>query len=172
MDRRLTIRRLRREDAPQVQAFVRRLSPEARFRRFFAPVNELTERQLERVTTGSGPDDVSLAAFDDAGRIVGLAQYAVENGESAEFGVVVDDRLQRSGLGTRLIRELIEHAHARGLAALNGLVLYDNWPMLSLAAKLGFELWEDADPALTRVEKTLDSRRTKWTQMQYATASA
>jgi len=85
---------------------------------------------------------------------------------------VVDDRLQRSGLGTRLIRELIEHAHARGLAALNGLVLYDNWPMLSLAAKLGFELWEDADPALTRVEKTLDSRRTKWTQMQYATASA
>ena len=68
MDRRLTIRRLRREDAPQVQAFVRRLSPEARFRRFFAPVNELTERQLERVTTGSGPDDVSLAAFDDAGR--------------------------------------------------------------------------------------------------------
>jgi RimJ/RimL family protein N-acetyltransferase len=156
MDSRLTIRALHAEDAAQVQAFVRRLSPEARFKRFFAPINELTERQLERVTTGNGPDDVSLAAFDGAGRIVGLAQYAVEDGASAEFGVVVEDRLQRSGLGTRLIGELLERAHERGLAALNGLVLYDNWPMLNLAAKLGFQLWEDPDPSLMRVEKALE----------------
>lgn len=155
MESRPTIRELRAGDAPHVQAFVRRLSPESRFRRFFAPVNELTERQLERVTTGNGPDDVSLAAFDAAGCIVGLAQYALEEGASAEFGVVVDDRLQRSGLGTRLIAELLEHARERGLAALNGLVLYDNWPMLNLAAKLGFQLWEDPDPALMRVEKAL-----------------
>jgi len=155
MDRRPAIRELRREDAPQVQAFVRRLSPEARFKRFFAPINELTERQLERVTAGNGPDDVSLAAFDDAGRIVGLAQYAVEDGASAEFGVVVEDRLQRSGLGARLVGELLERAHECGLAALNGLVLYDNWPMLGLAAKLGFQLWEDPDPALMRVEKAI-----------------
>lgn len=150
------IRALRAGDAPQVQAFVRRLSPEARFKRFFAPLNELTERQLERVTTGNGPDDVSLAAFDAAGRIVGLAQYALEDGASAEFGVVVDDRLQRSGLGTRLVGRLLEHARERGLAALTGLVLVDNWPMLGLAAKLGFELWEEPDPALMRVEKALE----------------
>ena len=155
MDRRPAIRELRREDAPQVQAFVRRLSAESRLRRFFAPINELTERQLERVTTGNGPDDLSLAAFDGAGRIVGMAQYALEDGASAEFGVVVEDRLQRSGLGARLVGELLERARERGLAALNGLVLYDNWPMLGLAAKLGFRLWEDPDPALMRVEKAL-----------------
>ena len=155
MDRRLTIRELRAADAPQVQDFVRRLSPESRFKRFFAPINELTDRQLERVTAGNGPDHLSLAAFDGAGRIAGLAEYAVEDGAQAEFGLVVEDRLQRSGLGTRLIAELLERAHERGLAALNGLVLYDNWPMLSLAAKLGFELCEDPDPALMRVEKAL-----------------
>ena len=150
------IRELRAGDAPRVQAFVRRLSPEARLKRFFAPINELTARQLERVTTGNGPDDVSLGAFDAAGRIVGLAQYALEEGASAEFGVVVDDQLQRSGLGTRLVGQLLELARERGLAAMNGLVLHDNWPMLNLAAKLGFELWEDADPALMRVEKALE----------------
>jgi len=166
------IRELRLEDAPRVQAFVRRLSPESRRRRFFAPINELTPRALERATTGNGPDDLNLAAFDAAGRVVGLAQYAVEDGVSAEFGVVIDDALQRSGLGTRLVRRLLESARERGLDTLNGVVLYDNWPMLSLAAKLGFELWEDPDPALMRVEKTIDSRRTKWTDMQYATASA
>jgi acetyltransferase len=155
MDSRLTIRELRREDAPLVQAFVRRLSAESRRRRFFAPINELAPGQLERVTSGAGPNDLNLGAFDAAGRIVGLAQYAAEDGESAEFGVVVDDALQRSGLGTRLMRRLLETARKRGLAALNGFVLYDNRPMLGLAAKLGFDFAADRDPALTRVELPL-----------------
>jgi acetyltransferase len=163
MDRRPTIRELRPQDAPRVQAFVRRLSPESRRRRFFAPINELTPRALERATTGSGPDDLNLAAFDAAGNMVGLAQYAVEDGASAEFGVVVDDALQRGGLGTRLLGRLLEAARGRGLGALNGVVLYDNWPMLGLAAKLGFELAEDPDPTLVRVEKTIDSSTTRKT---------
>ncbi len=172
MDSRLAIRELRPADAPLVQEFVRRLSLESRRMRFFSPISELTPRQLERVTSGNGPDDLNLGAFDAAGRIVGLAQYAVEDDASAEFGVVVDDALQRSGLGTRLIVRLLESARERGLVALSGVVLGDNWPMLSLAAKLGFELSEDADPTLLRVEKTIDSRRAKWTDMWYAAALA
>jgi acetyltransferase len=155
VDSRLTIRELRRADAPLVQAFVRRLSAESRRRRFFAPINELTPGQLERVTTGARADDLNLAAFDAGGRIVGLAQYAIEEGASAEFGVVVEDALQRSGLGTRLVQRLLESARERGLAALSGLVLYDNWPMLGLAVKLGFVLAKDRDPGLTRVEMPL-----------------
>lgn len=168
MDSRLTIRALQREDAPLVQAFVRRLSVESRRRRYFAPINELTPSQLERVTVGAGPDDLNLGAFDAEGRIVGLAQYATEDGDSAEFGVVVDDALQRGGLGTCLVQRLLEAARERGLAALNGLVLYDNWSMLGLAVKLGFELAADRDPALMRVEKILDARRAQWTSMPYA----
>jgi len=163
MDSRLAIRELRPADAPRVQEFVRRLSLQSRRMRFFSPISELAPRQLERVTSGSGPDDLNLGAFDAAGRIVGLAQYVVEDDASAEFGVVVDDALQRSGLGTRLVDRLLERARARGLAALHGVVLGDNWPMLGLAAKLGFELSEDADPTLMRVEKTIDSRNAKWT---------
>ncbi|MGA8049556.1 MAG: GNAT family N-acetyltransferase [Burkholderiales bacterium] len=155
MDGRLAIRELRPADAAEVQAFVRRLSPESRRRRFFAPINELAPGQLTRVTAGEGPDDLNLAAFDAEGRIVGLAQYAVEDDASAEFGVVVDDALQRSGLGTQLVNMLIGRASARGLAALRGVVLNDNWPMLGLAAKLGFELLGDADPRLLRVERSL-----------------
>lgn len=172
MDSRLAIRALRPADAPQVQEFVRRLSLESRRMRFFSPINELSPQQLARVTCGGSPDDVNLGAFDAAGRIVGLAQYAIEDGARAEFGVVVDDALQRSGLGTRLIERLLERARRRGLAALSGVVLGDNWPMLSLAAKLGFELWEDTDPTLMRVEKTIASRRTKWTDMSYTAVSA
>lgn len=172
MGGRYAIRELRSADADAVQAFVRRLSPESRRRRFFMPINELTPRQLERITTGGGVHDLNLAAFDAAGRIAGLAQYALEEDGAAEFGVVVDDALQRSGLGTRLVRVLIERARARGLPALRGLVMYDNRPMLELAAKLGFELRADADPALTRVERTILGRDKTWTDTSYTAALA
>ncbi|HXZ53370.1 MAG TPA: GNAT family N-acetyltransferase [Burkholderiales bacterium] len=155
MDRRLAIRELRQADAEAVQAFVRRLSPESRRRRFFAPIAELVPRQLASVTCGNGPDDVNLGVFDAAGCIVGLAQYAVEQDAGAEFAVVVDDALQRSGLGARLVGLLIERARERGLGGLHGLVQNDNWPMLGLAAKLGFELLGDPDPRLLRVERSL-----------------
>jgi acetyltransferase len=155
MEGRLAIRELRQADADAVQAFVRRLSPESRRRRFLAPVSELVPGQLQRVTVGRGPRDLNIGAFDAGGRIVGLAQYAVEEDGGAEFGVVVDDALQRSGLGTRLIGLLMERARERGVAALRGAVLNDNWPMLGLAAKLGFELLGDADPRLLRVERSL-----------------
>jgi acetyltransferase len=155
MDRRHAIRELRSGDAQDVQAFVRRLSPESRRRRFFAPISELMPNQLARVTRGAGPDDVNLGAFDGAGRIVGLAQYVVERDTGAEFAVVVDDALQRSGLGERLVGLLIERAREGGVGALHGLVQNDNWPMLGLAAKLGFELLGDPDPRLLRVERSL-----------------
>jgi len=159
MDGRLAIRELRPADAAEVQAFVRRLSPESRRRRFFAPINELTPSQLARVTAGGGPDDLNLAALDAEGRVVGLAQYAVEDDASAEFGVVVDDACQGSGLGTRLVGTLLERARKRGFGALHGLVQYDNRPMLGLAAKLGFELLKAADPGLLRVERSLAEAR-------------
>ena len=155
MDGRLAIRETRLADADAVQAFVRGLSAESRRRRFLAPVSELVPGQLERVTVGRGPQDLNIGAFDAEGRIVGLAQYALEQDGGAEFGVVVDDALQRSGLGTRLIGLLLERAREHGVAALRGAVLNDNWPMLGLAAKLGFELLGDADPRLLRVERSL-----------------
>jgi len=155
MDGRIAIRELRRADGDAVQAFVRRLSPQSPRRRFLAPVSELVPGPLQRVTAGRGSQDYNLGAFDAEGRIVGLAQYALEQDGGAEFGVVVADALQRCGLGTRLIGLLIERARGRGVAALRGEVLNDNWPMLGLAAKLGFELLGDADPRLLRVQRSL-----------------
>ena len=155
MDGRLAIRELRLADADAVQAFVRRLSPESRRRRFLAPIRELVPSQLARVTTARGPQDLNLGAFDAAGRIVGLAQFAAGDDGGTEFGVVVDDALQRRGLGTRLVLTLLERARERGLGALYGLVQNDNWPVLGLAAKLGFEFLADADPRLLRVERPL-----------------
>jgi hypothetical protein len=67
-------RPVRARDAGQVQAFVRALSPQSRRERFFAPIAELSPRQLGRVVSGPG---LSLAAWQPGGSVVGLAQYAL-----------------------------------------------------------------------------------------------
>lgn len=149
----LCIRRLRAEDAPLVQAFVRGLSPQARADRFFSPIRELAPRQLERITLPSDPRDLNLAAFLD-GSVIALAQCAVA-GDVAEFGVVVADDWRHCGIGEALMQRLLAHAQSAGLARLHGVVRGGNRPMLGLAAKLGFRAERDADPALVRVERPL-----------------
>jgi len=55
----------------------------------------------------------------------------------------VADDWQRVGLASRLMRELITAAAARGLQRMEGFVLASNGPMLGLAHRLGFSLHAD-----------------------------
>ena len=145
--RRVLVRMASRADRQAVQQFVRGLSTASRYNRFFAPVRELSNDQLTRITRSSLPDALAVVAeaIDESyPRIVALAQYASCEPRVAEFAVVVDDRWQRQGLGSHLLRTLGMHAARAGIARLTGMVLTDNWPMLTLLARCGCELAEDA----------------------------
>lgn len=158
--RRVALRVASSEDVSAVQRFVRGLSDRSRLNRFFAPVHELSPDQLERVTRSRPPGELALVAETAEGagsRIVAMAQYAVCEPLDAEFAVVVDDAWQRQGLGSQLLGVLAEHAARAGLAAFSGFVLADNWPMLTLLARLDYELVADGDPHLIRVVKRLDT---------------
>jgi GNAT superfamily N-acetyltransferase len=134
-------------DAQEVQAFVRRLSWQARLERFFIPVAELTPRQLERMVASPG---LAVLARDARGRCVAHAQYALAEGE-AEFAVVVADDWQGAGLGERLVSVLIEQAWLAGVRGLSGVTRLQNAAMQHLASKLGFSFLRDADPGLVRL---------------------
>ena len=155
--RRAFVRSVRAADAPLVQQFVRELSPRSRRNRFFAPVAELSPAQLKRMTRFDGPAGLGLVAVagEDPTRIVGIAQHAVSEPPFAELAVVVADGWQRQGLGERLVLLLLAHAAKAGVAAVQGLVMAANRPMLALASKLGFAFEGDADPGLVRIEKPL-----------------
>jgi len=146
-------------DAASVQRFVRGLARETRRRRFFAPIHQLSPEQLERLTSTATADDLNLLALDSSGKIIGMSQCAVTDDGEAEFAVVVADAWQRRGLGTTLLRLLLEHARSRHLVSLAGFVFADNQAMLGLAAKLGLSLVRDADPTLVRVEIALNDSR-------------
>jgi acetyltransferase len=145
----LRVRALQPGDAGRVQDFVRQLSARSRVDRYFAPVRELSARQLERVTRGGHPRDVALAAFV-ADRLVAIAECA-----EGEFAVVVADDWQGLGLGEMLMQRLLTHAQERSLPSLYGVVRERNRPMLRLASRLGFRIAHDEDPGFMRVERAL-----------------
>lgn len=148
----MRLRRLTPGDADEVQAFVRGLSSRSRYERFFAPVAELSPKQLERITAGAG---FSIGAFDAAGRLVGLAEYARSGGGEAEFGIVIADDCQGRGLGAELVSALLEHAKRSGIERLAGVTRARNRAMRLLARRLGFGVQPDEDPDLVRMERAL-----------------
>ena len=143
------IRALGAHDAVRVQHFVRGLSAQSRRERYFSAINELSPAQLERTLRPAAPD-VSLAAFDGA-RLVAIAECS-----RGEFALVVADAWQGSGLGRELMRHLLEHARARGVATLHGIVRRSNRAMLCLGRSLGFRAARDPDPDLVQMELELE----------------
>jgi acetyltransferase len=153
---RASIRRVAPADAALMQQFVRELTPEARRNRFFGSITELSARQLDRMTRFEQPGELGLVATCESAageRIVGVAQLACGESHCAELAVVIADSWHRQGLAKRLLARLLAHGKRTGLCAIVGVVLAENWPMLALAAQLGFSFTEDRDPSVVRIEK-------------------
>ena len=70
---------------------------------------------------------------------VGVSRYSTtKDGTSCECAVTVSDAWQKKGLGTLLMRRLIEHARAHGIRTMLSVDTAGNWRMQELAHDLGF----------------------------------
>jgi acetyltransferase len=162
--KRITIRPIRPEDAESEQGFVRSLSEEAKRMRFMQSVKELTPEMLARFTQIDYDRELALiAVVEDNGKQIqeGVARYVINPDElSCEFAIVVSDRRQHQGIGTRLMQALIEAARSRGLKCMVGEVLVENKKMLQLMDDLGFTRRHEAlDPNVYQVQRDLQEGR-------------
>jgi RimJ/RimL family protein N-acetyltransferase len=145
--RRVRLRKIRPDDRDEVLQAFGRLSSESRYMRFMSAMRELPPKVLER--TVNPPDERELglvaevAAADGIDIVAGARYYIEADGETCEFAVTVADDWQRIGLASRMMRELIEAARARGLKHMEGFVLVDNAGMIDLARRLGFTVNSD-----------------------------
>jgi RimJ/RimL family protein N-acetyltransferase len=158
--RSVTIRAIRPDDAEAMEAAFSRLSREARYARFMAPLEQLPPGLLKSAV--GPPNDreralVAVAVEGAAEIIVGGARYVrTKDEESCEFAVTMTDDWRGAGLASRLMRELIQDARARGLKRMEGYVLAANQPMLRLARRLGFEIGaSDEGPSVKLVRLDL-----------------
>ncbi|MFK7938803.1 MAG: GNAT family N-acetyltransferase [Roseovarius sp.] len=139
-----TIRPIRAEDAQTERAFVRGLSIEAKQLRFMGALNDLNAAMVSRFTQIDYAREMALVALtyeDGKTRQLGVARYCInDDNSSCEFAIVVSDKMQHQGIGTRLMRALMSAARDHGLSAIEGRVLRRNLPMLELMKDLGFRI--------------------------------
>lgn len=160
---RVVIRPIRPEDRQIEKDFVHNLSDESRYFRFFNALRDLSEAALTRFTQVDYDKEMALiAVICDNGREteIGVARYSVNpDGTSCEFAIAVADAWQRKGIGSMLMRSLMNAACSRGLEIMEGLVLSGNARMLALTDGLGFTLDANAgDPSQRHVVKKLATR--------------
>jgi acetyltransferase len=154
--RALLLRPIRPEDEPALIAAFHRLSPQSVRLRFFAPMKELSHEAAVRLTQLDYDRQMALVLAEPGpagvAEIHGVARLGADpDNEEAEFAIVVGDDMAGKGIGTLLMRRLIDYARRRGLKKLFGHVLAENHAMLALARKLGFEEHASPDEADIRI---------------------
>jgi len=153
--RRVRLREIRPDDLDEVRQAFDRLSAESRYMRYMSYMKQLSPRMLEEAVRPQQKHDLALVAETDAPDgidIVAGARYLVlADGKTCEFAVTVADGWRRVGLASRLMRELIAAARARGLNHMEGYVLSANQGMLDLARRLGFTARMDPHDATVMI---------------------
>ena len=124
-------------DKAWLQRGIEQMSPESRYRRFFAPVDHLTDEQLRYFTEVDQVSHVAwlgyLAGPGDQ-RAIAVARFVRVPGqpEAAEAAVTVIDEFQGRGLGRAMLVVLTREAIRLGVKRFTMFVLGENQAMMAL----------------------------------------
>ncbi len=156
---RVTIRPIRPEDEPLMVRFHQNLSEESVYLRYAHTV-KLTKRiaheRLTRICFIDYDREMVLAADyknpeTSEHEILGVARLSKLHGTNeAEFALIVSDRYHHQGLGTELLRRILEIGKEQNLEAIVGYILNSNDPMQSICRRLGFKLQPDPDEGMLK----------------------
>jgi len=124
---RATIRAVRPDDAPRLQAFVSRLSPESIYYRFLSTITGLSNAEAARLSKVDYADRMALVATvlgDEGELIIAVARYARQTTppDRAECAIVVEDRYQGQGLARFLLNRLARYADQHGVRTFTGTI--------------------------------------------------
>ncbi|KAL7533868.1 hypothetical protein ACHAXR_005495 [Thalassiosira sp. AJA248-18] len=153
----MLIRAIMPEDEPLIVDFHKRISSESVYTRFLSDIpfeDRVKHNRLIRVCHVDYDRDIALVVLDKSsstGKIVAAARLTKEHGMNvAEFSILVADDYQGEGLGGKLLRELIGHAKADNLSAIEAVVLQTNRAMIHVAEKAGFECIYDKEEGVVK----------------------
>lgn len=149
----VTIRPIRPEDEPLVVRFHQTLSERSVYLRY-ASLMKLDQRiaheRLARLCFIDYDREMALVAerTADGGapEIIAIARLTrLRGGEEGEFAMLVGDAYQRQGIGTELLRRLVEVGRREGLRRITADILVQNRAMQQVSRKLGFQIHRSAD---------------------------
>lgn len=107
-------------DGPLVAALHARCTPSTRHARFLNPSPTLSPDELTELLVGASGDGIAVLALTlDGGHAVGMATLNPDGAGGAVLGVLVEDAWQGRGVGTALIRRVVELATESGWSELS-----------------------------------------------------
>ena len=151
------LRPIRPEDEPLMVKFHEELSERTVYLRYFHMENLSSrvahERLLQKCFIDYDREMALVADYQnpqtDEHEILAVGRLTkMPNEPEGEVAVLVADRWQGQGLGSELVRRLVEVARDEKLARVLANIMPENNSMRSLADRLGFEICSADDPSM------------------------
>jgi acetyltransferase len=161
----LTIRPIRPEDEPMLVAFHERLSERSVYFRYFHLLNlgqRTAHERLTRICFIDYDREMALVAERERGpsggsEILAVGRLARTHGTNdAEMAILVSDDFHRRGLGTELLRRLIDIARREKVERITADILAENRAMQRICEGLGFRLAYQAEDGTVKAEIRLN----------------
>jgi acyl-CoA hydrolase/RimJ/RimL family protein N-acetyltransferase len=141
---RLFLRPIRPTDEAMLKELFYSHSPQTIFQRYFTALRWLPHERVQRLVTVDYREAMAIVAVERDGereRILAVGRYYREaGGTEAEVAFTVHDEWQGRGLGTLLLRHLVDIGRAEGLTAFTAYVLPDNRAMLAVFRRVSKHL--------------------------------
>ncbi len=149
----VNIRPIRPEDEPLVGQFHQGLSAQSVFMRYFHSLDlsqRVAHERLTRICFIDYDREMALVvtrrdATTNERRIIAVGRLSKIAGTTdAEFAMLIHDEYQRQGMGTELLRRLLDIARDEGVQRVVAHMLPENVGMKRVCQRLGFKLhYED-----------------------------
>jgi acetyltransferase len=155
----ITIRPIRPEDESMMIQFHKTLSEESVYFRYFHLIKlskRIAHERLTRLCFIDYDREMALVAEAPNSEILAVARLSkLHHENAAEFALLVSDRYQCHGLGTKLLKQLLQIGQQEQLSKIRAEILSDNQAMKHVCQKLGFQLHPTDDPTVCRAELEL-----------------
>jgi acetyltransferase len=165
----ITIRPIRPEDEPLVVDFHRALSERSVYLRYAGTVaysERVAHARLARICFIDYDREMALVAEyvheDGKASLIGIGRLTQLPGtKDGEFALLIRDDFQGQGLGTELLRRLVQVGQREGLERIVADILARNTPMQRMARRLGFQILpgEDADDPMVKAVNVLGNHQ-------------
>ncbi len=160
----VTIRPIRAEDETMMVKFHHTLSEDSVYYRFFQMMpleRRIDHERLSRICFIDYNREIALVVnrknpetgeheILGVGRLIKLADP-----DQAEFAVLISDGWQGQGIGSKLLELLMEVGRQEKIKRIIGTVLPENYGMLALCKKLGFEIHRSFEDRVVEAKMNL-----------------